>query len=87
MANLSEQEAEAIAKRAAKEANDELLQKLGVDTENILEMQKDFAHLRRQRVASDQVGVWTKRIVLGIVLSGLFATLWAGFKAALNIKG
>ncbi|WP_299940120.1 hypothetical protein [uncultured Microbulbifer sp.] len=87
MTNLSEQEAEAIAKRAARETGEEILQKLGMDTENVREMQKDFAHLRQQRLASDQVGAWTRRILLGIFISSLVGTLVAGIKAGLNFKG
>ncbi|MFA0810849.1 hypothetical protein [Microbulbifer epialgicus] len=86
MANLSEQEAEAIAKRAAREATEETLQKLGMDTENVFETQKDLAHLRRQRLASDQVEALGKRILLGIFITGLVGTLVAGLKVALNIK-
>ncbi|WHI46805.1 hypothetical protein [Microbulbifer sp. VAAF005] len=85
MENLSEQES-AVAKRAADEALEGMLQRLGIDTENVLETQKDQAYLRQQRLASEQVAKWTKRIILGMFLSSLFGVIWAGFKAALNIK-
>ncbi|WKD48337.1 hypothetical protein [Microbulbifer spongiae] len=100
--NLSEQQMEALihkvaretaqeaARQAAQEAErktvKDLLEKLGVDTVDVHETQKDFAHLRTQRKASEQVTVWTRRILLGIFLVGIAGMLWVGFKAALGIK-
>jgi hypothetical protein len=87
VANLTEQQAEAVANRVAKKTVEELLQKLGMDTEDVREQQKDFAHLRQQRQAAEQVAAWSKRILLGIVISSLVGTLVAGLKAGLNLKG
>ncbi|MFS1525820.1 hypothetical protein ACL7TT_17190 [Microbulbifer sp. 2304DJ12-6] len=88
--NLNEQQLEAlmrkVARESARETGQDLLEKLGVDTEDVRETQKDFAHLRAQRKASEQVTVWGKRILLGIFLSGVGGTLWAGFKVALSVK-
>lgn len=86
MAQLTEVQAERLAKKAAHEAVEELLQKLGVDTADVLEMQKDFAHLRAQRQASEQVTIWTRRILLGLFLSSAIGILLAGVKAGLGIK-
>ncbi|WP_299945916.1 hypothetical protein [uncultured Microbulbifer sp.] len=88
--NLNEQQMEALMRKAAgesaREAMEDLLEKLGVDTVDVHETQKDFAHLRTQRKASEQVTVWTRRILLGIFLVGIAGMLWVGFKAALGIK-
>ncbi|WP_299580934.1 hypothetical protein [uncultured Microbulbifer sp.] len=84
MANLTEQQAEELARKTAHQAVEEVLQKLGVDVANVLEMQKDLAHLRQQRKAAEQVGVWTRRIFLGIFITSVCATLWAGFLSGLK---
>ncbi|MCO1336396.1 hypothetical protein MO867_18850 [Microbulbifer sp. OS29] len=86
MEYLSKQEADALANSAADKAVTAMLQKLGMDTENVLETQKDQAYLRQQRLASEQVTKWSKRIILGMFLSSLFGIFWAGFKAALSVK-
>ncbi|MFC6633532.1 hypothetical protein [Microbulbifer taiwanensis] len=84
MANLTEQQAEELARRAAREAMEDLMEKLGVDTSDFLEVQKDFAHLRQQRKASDQIGVWTRRILLGIFITTVCGILFAGIKSGLK---
>jgi len=84
VANLTEQQAEEIARKASHQAMLELLEKLGVDTSDVLEMQKDFAHLRQLRKSAEQFGLWTKRILLGIFITSVCATLWTGFLSGLK---
>lgn len=84
MANLTEQQAEEIARKAASQSMEELMTKLGVDTSDFLEVQKDFAHLRQQRQASDQVGLWSRRIMLGIFITTVCGILAAGIKSGLK---
>ncbi|WP_445357284.1 hypothetical protein ACJJIC_14745 [Microbulbifer sp. ANSA002] len=84
MTHLTEQQAEELARKAGHKAVEEVLEKLGVDVANVLEMQKDLAHLRQQRKAAEQVGVWARRILLGIFITSLCTTLWAGFLSGLK---
>lgn len=88
MADFTEQQLEDIASRAARQASkeslEELLKNLGVDTSDFLEVQKDFAHLRQQRKASEQVGTWTRRILLGIFITTACGVFVAGIKSGLK---
>lgn len=84
MAYLTEKQAEALARRAAREAMEDLMKKLGVDASDFLEVQKDFAHLRQQRKASEQFGQWTRRILLGIFITSACAAIWTGFLSGLR---
>lgn len=84
MANLTEQQAEALARKAANCALENLLEKLGVDTSDFLEMQKDFAHLRQQRKASEQIGIWSRRILLGVFITTACGIFVAGIKSGLK---
>lgn len=88
MANLSEQQAEQllckVARKAAREAMEDLLEKLGVDTSDFLAVQKDFAHLRAQRKASEQIGFWSRRVMVGLVITSACAMFIAGIKSGLK---
>ncbi|WP_299594337.1 hypothetical protein [uncultured Microbulbifer sp.] len=79
---ITEQEIEQIAKKAGEAAVQDLLTKLGIDISDVHETQKDFAYLRGQRQTSDQVGVWTRRIMLGFVLTSAGTLLVTGIKTA-----
>ncbi|USD19766.1 hypothetical protein MJO52_11800 [Microbulbifer variabilis] len=63
MGYLTEQQAEELARKAAHQAVEEVLEKMGFDIDNVLEIQKDQAHIRQQRKATEQMGVWTRRIL------------------------
>ncbi|MEW5251505.1 hypothetical protein [Microbulbifer discodermiae] len=84
--NLSEQQMEALMRKASREAArtavEDLLQKLGVDTVDVRETQKDFAHLRTQRKASEQIGTWTRRALLLFVITSACTLLVTGIKGA-----
>ncbi|MEW5250735.1 hypothetical protein [Microbulbifer discodermiae] len=80
--NLSEQQMEALMRKAARTAVEDLLQKLGVDTVDVRETQKDFAHLRTQRKASEQIGTWTRRALLLFVITSACTLLVTGIKGA-----
>ncbi|MEX2964272.1 hypothetical protein [Microbulbifer sp. TYP-18] len=84
--NLSEQQMEALMRKASREAArtavEDLLQKLGVDTVDVRETQKDFAHLRTQRKASEQIGTWTRRALLLFVITSACTLLVTGIRGA-----
>lgn len=67
------------------EAVQDAFTKLGVDTSKPFETQKDFAHLRKWRVAVDSATNKGFLAVLTILIGGLMGALWLGIQAA--IKG
>lgn len=80
MNNLTEKDLEQIAAKGAETAMTELLGKLGIDAENFRECQADFAHLRKQRKAYEQVTTVTTRVVITALVTGFLAALWMGIK-------
>ncbi len=71
-----------VAKEAAKEAVNSILEKFGIDTQNPIEVQADMAHLHRSRVASEQMGVRVKFVLIGVLIVGGLSALWIGIKAS-----
>jgi hypothetical protein len=61
-----------------------VLQKLGIDPENFRESQADFAHLRKQRLASEQIGKLATRALITIFLTGLCSVFVLGLKDFLH---
>lgn len=57
-----------------------LFMKMGVDHTNPLELQQDFARLREWRLASEKIKSKSVMALLGIVLAGMCAAFWVGFK-------
>ncbi len=58
------------------------LVELGVDAADPIETQADFAFLRRQRLASERLGLATKFALVGVLVSGAAGALWAGIRLA-----
>jgi hypothetical protein len=81
---ITTEEAELIAERASKKALHEAMQKFGINPDEPIEMQKDMAHLRQQREASEQVGAWTKRALISAFVTGLITTVFIGIKTYLG---
>jgi hypothetical protein len=57
------------------------------DNGSIQALQKDFAHLRKQREGGEQTAEFLKRGAIGVFLAGFLWALWQGFKVALLAKG
>ncbi len=53
---------------------------LGVDIHNPIEVQKDLAFSRKQRMASEKVTQYTRLALIGLVVSGLSTVLVLGLK-------
>ena len=84
MTELSKKELEAIASSAAEKAVNNVLQKLGIDPDKFQESQADFAHLRKQRLASEQIGKLATRALITIFLTGLCSVFVLGLKEFLQ---
>lgn len=75
---------EAQLKALVRDTVNETLTKLGVDVHKPLEMQADFLFLHELREASSTVRKKGLAAFIGIVVAGLCATFWLGFKDYFN---
>jgi hypothetical protein len=81
---LSRIEVEDIARVAAKEAAQEVLLGLGIDSAKPLDTQRDFAHLRWWREIAESV---TKTAIVSFFLAAgatLGGLVWLGFKISIH---
>lgn len=82
---MTEDEQLRLVRQAAREAVREWLVVVGVDASDpadLIELQKDFAHIRKQRLASDQVGAVVKGAGITTVVMGALTALWVGIREA-----
>jgi hypothetical protein len=56
------------------------LTELGVDAENPLEMQKDFAHVRAWRESTEEIKRKGLLTLVGILVTGLAGLVWVSIK-------
>lgn len=84
MSELTKQELEAIAAAGAEKGIANVLEKLGIDPADFLEVQADQAHLRKQRKAYEQVTNITTKVVITTLVTGFLAALWMGIKEFLQ---
>ncbi len=81
---LNAESLEKLVKKAAEDGTNNALMRLGFDTENHLDAQKDMAFLRQQRQASEQVAVVVRRSLIGLFISGAVTVMIIGAQHALN---
>lgn len=75
---------EADIKKIVQESVKETMLLLGVKIDDPVEMQKDFAHLRKWRGAVEtttSTGIFT---ALGILVTGAMGALWLGIQVMLD---
>ena len=65
---------------------DETLAKMGLNSEEIYEAQKDFMYLREQRKLHEKISLRVRFIIIGFIISGAIALLVLGVKTAIGIK-
>ena len=65
---------------------DETLAKMGLNSEEIYEAQKDFMYLREQRKLHEKISLRVRFIIIGFIISGARALLVLGVKTAIGIK-
>tara|TARA_R100001594_G_scaffold147687_1_gene201160 strand:+ start:384 stop:641 length:258 start_codon:yes stop_codon:yes gene_type:complete len=65
---------------------DETLQKMGLNTEEIYEAQKDFMYLREQRRLHEKISFRVRFVIVGFVVTGALALLILGIKTAFGLK-
>jgi hypothetical protein len=80
---ITEAEVERIASRAAKEAVNDLLLKMGVDVSKndaLIEMQADFQHVRKWRRSVETVQRQGLLTAVGVLVTGGIGALYMAFK-------
>ena len=60
------------------------LTSIGVDVEDPIIMQKDFAHLRSWRVSTEEVKRKSFAALITIIITGVVGALWLAIKNALH---
>lgn len=85
---MTEQEIENLVEKVATKAVRDTLLAIGLATGrdgDIVELQGDFAYLRKQRIATEKLSGHVRLTLIGMALSGIGYVLWEGFRMA--IKG
>lgn len=80
---------EADIRRIVRDSVRETLTTLGLDAhapDAILDLQRDFAFLRRTRLGGEELARKTRLAAMGMALSGLAYLVWEGLRAALRAK-
>lgn len=73
---VTESEAQYIARLAAKEALHELFLSLGVDVDDPTEVQKDMAFLRNWRESTQAIKRQGVIAAIGVVVVGVLGLIW-----------
>ena len=64
------------------ETVDQTLTRLGVDTENPIELQRDLQHLRDWRLAAAAIKRQGLISAVGIIVAGILGLMWLGLKGS-----
>jgi hypothetical protein len=84
--DLTPIEIDIIVKKAVRETFVTLGADLS-DNGSILALQKDFAHMRKQREGGEQTAEFLKRSAIGVFIAAFLWAMWQGFKVAVVAKG
>ena len=82
---VTAEEMERIASRAAQKALREMLLVMGVDTNDpraMIEMQKDFAHVRGWRISIEKVRTQGLLTAVGIFITFVSGTIWYALRGS-----
>lgn len=83
---LTEDQLRRIVHETVQQTVSETMLRLGVQVTDPIEMQKDFQHLRDWRKTTDSVKTKAMLAMVGILISGLAASVWMGIKGSLGFK-
>ena len=73
-----------VAERAAEKTVRITLTGLGVDTDNPLEVQKDFQFMRSMRETWSSTKSRGMFVALGLMITGFFSFFWSAVKATIS---
>jgi hypothetical protein len=85
MMPLTSSEIEHIASASADAAVRKLFLTMGVDTSDdkaMLEMQRDFAHVRNWRRSVERVRRQTLIVAVGVIVSGILGAIYMAFRGS-----
>ncbi len=74
-----------VAKEAAIAAVKETFLRMGLQSDDPLEAQKDFQHLRSWRQNTQSLGMKVLAAAIGLLVTGSLAALWIGIKANIRV--
>jgi hypothetical protein len=69
-----------VAREAAKEAVRDMLERLGVDADDFVEVQKDFQHLRDWRLSVAAIKRQGLISAVGVLTMGMLGLIWMALK-------
>lgn len=69
-------------RRIVAETVDQTLTRLGVDTDNPLEFQRDLSHLREWRKSVATIKRQSLLTAVGVIIAGLLGLMWLGLKGS-----
>lgn len=61
------------------------LMQMGIDVSSPIDMQRDFQHLRYWRMTAGALRMKSVLTIFIIIISGILAAAWAGFKFILQV--
>ncbi len=70
--------------RIVEEAVEKTLERLGIDTEDPIAMQRDFSHVRAWRESTEAIKRNSFKAVVTILITGIAGALWLGIKDSLH---
>ena len=79
-------ELQRLVEEAAEKGAHRALVSMGLNPANPMQMQEDFAFLRKQRQASEQIGRHVKISLITLAVSGFVSLLFLGVQQALKTQ-
>jgi hypothetical protein len=77
---MTKDELRELIRETVKESVEETFLRLGVATNDPIEVQKDFQHLRDWRLTSQSIKMKVLASAFGLLVTGGLAALWVGLK-------
>ncbi len=77
-------ELQKLVEEAAAKGTERALIQMGLNPADPIQLQEDFAFLRKQRQASEQIGRHVKISLITVAVSGLISLLVLGLQQAIN---
>jgi hypothetical protein len=71
-------------KDVVKDTVHETLTTIGIESDDPIEMQKDFSHLREWRITVQDVRKKGILTIVGLLVAGVVAFIWIGFKMSVK---
>lgn len=73
-----------VVEETTKKAVEETFLRMGLQTDDPIEAQRDFQHLRSWRKSTESLGAKALAVAVGILITGALGALWAGLMTKLH---